>query len=1126
MSKIHDKNPLLICLFALLILNMLNEKVSAQSLTITQKTSQYLHVDSIAVTQHDTVFSVAPSIIQIDTAYIVFQDSTFSIHYKYLIGRNQIVVESSPVIGSILILHTYKVPFVNDYSYAKRQKVYLVSDSTKKGQAVIESSSETADERLIVPSLFKSGSLTRSFAIGSNSGLELKSGLNMQIRGKLGDNYELKAVLTDQNVPLQPEGNTKTLNEIDNVYIDITGPGVVSRFGDFYLRKSGGQFASVSKKMTGVSLQSEYKNNDMSFAFATSEGQFHSMRILGLEGSQGPYLLTGKNNERRIIVLAGTEKVYIDGNVMVRGEDNDYVIDYTSAQITFTRNRLITGDSRIVIDFHYSDGNFKNSFYSVGMTNKVQDAGFSYSASIMREGDNKDNPQIGSFSESDLATLANVGDNPILSAEKSIRFVGDGQGTYKKVINGEIEYFEYADSADYRVQFSNVGDSNGDYEFERIGVYSYVGGKRGSYTPAVVLPLPKSHSVANVSLGFRDGNIPVHFNAEYALSTFDNNILSGKNDNDNNGSALALELGIVPSNVKLFGSSLGTASVTAKIRKTDERFNPLDRTTQVEFDRQWDLTEQTISGERIVEIEADYKPVSSVTIRPSLGSLKLSDRFNSNRQSVLVAIQNTVLPVMQYRIENVASENDGIAQDWLRQKGTASYRVHGFTPSVVFERESKNNTELKEQGFGFNDVSGKLQYDRNTNLTMYGIFQVRNDERYRGGIVQPYSKAENKSFFLEYKQNTGFYSRFNVVRRARTLHENNLKIHTNLADLKTQSSFLDGAVKAKMDIQMSREKIPQKEQVFLSVNEGEGLFSFDERSQEYIPDQNGTFRLRTFTTDKLIGVEREKVGVTLNFNPVRMKNLNESFHFLKNLRSTTIVRYENSTEDESGSTNTPSNRNPVFRRFNISQDLFLLEKQEGFNVRIRNVIRKTDNNQFIARSETRDTFEHSFRIRSRIHSSTTLESTVEYNRLFKNVVNNALLNHNLKTIKGDMTLTMRPTQSWRLALVTSVARQTDNISEFTQVSYFTLKPSLERGFFKTGRITGDVQWFHVRSRQGDYLPFDFAEGNQPGNNYVWSLNVNYRTTQNFNTSFKYLGNRKTRHDRTFHTMRAEMQILF
>ena len=63
--------------------------------------------------------------------------------------------------------------------------------------------------------------------------------------------------------------------------------------------------------------------------------------------------MTGKDGNRDIVVLSGTEKVWADGKELVRGKNHDYTIDYSLAEIVFTPRVLMHFDTDLLFEYQY-----------------------------------------------------------------------------------------------------------------------------------------------------------------------------------------------------------------------------------------------------------------------------------------------------------------------------------------------------------------------------------------------------------------------------------------------------------------------------------------------------------------------------------------------------------------------------------------------------------------------------------------------------------------------------------------------------------------------------------------------------------------------------------------------------
>ena len=66
-------------------------------------------------------------------------------------------------------------------------------------------------------SLDVTGSKTFSVLTGSHRDASLDQSLRIRITGKAAENVDIIAILSDKSSPIQPEGNTRKLQELDNV---------------------------------------------------------------------------------------------------------------------------------------------------------------------------------------------------------------------------------------------------------------------------------------------------------------------------------------------------------------------------------------------------------------------------------------------------------------------------------------------------------------------------------------------------------------------------------------------------------------------------------------------------------------------------------------------------------------------------------------------------------------------------------------------------------------------------------------------------------------------------------------------------------------------------------------------
>ena len=455
-------------------------------------------------------------------------------------------------------------------------------------------------------SLDKSGSITRGIAFGNRQDLSVNSSLDLQLNGKLNDRISVLASVSDKNIPIQPEGNTQQLQDFDQLYIQLYDDRNTLHAGDFILSHAQGPFLRYQKNAQGLNYN--FKNNrfKLESSVAISKGRFAQNRIQGIEGNQGPYRLRGNDGEPFIIILSGSERVFIDGKLLERGQNRDYIINYNTAEISFTARNPITKDKRIQVEFQYSVKSYARSMLQTSVANS-NDA-WSWYIDAYAEQDAKNQPLQQDLDADDKQALSDAGDilnTAFVNGVDSVAYNAD------LILYAQIDSLGFSpvylqtnnpDSANYQVIFTQVGSGNGDYvegDFTANGkVYVWIAPEfidgqwvhYGDYAPIRLLTAPEKQQMIAGGVSRRIGEKnSVSLNA--AVSNRDLNTFSSIGNSDNVGLAVKgswdfaskPEKGEVEREKWYFSSGVDAEHVARNFRRV-ERFRSM------EFNRDWNLS--------------------------------------------------------------------------------------------------------------------------------------------------------------------------------------------------------------------------------------------------------------------------------------------------------------------------------------------------------------------------------------------------------------------------------------------------------------------------------------------------------------------------------------------------------
>lgn len=1002
------------------------------------------------------------------------------------------------------------------------------------------------------------GSISRGITIGNNQNAVVNSELDLQITGKLSEKVSIRASIQDANIPTQEAGYSQSLDEFDQIFIELYSDNWNIRAGDVELQNQKSFFGNFTKKVQGISLRGTLNqgNGAKTTAFASGalvRGVFSRSEFLGQEGNQGPYKLVGPNGELFILIVSGSERVYINGLLLARGENNDYVIDYNAGEIKFNPTYPITANMRITVEYQFTDRNYTR-FIGNGGGNYTSDK-LDIGVYIYSESDAKNQPLQQNLSEEQVAILKAAGDDiTLMTAPSAVPDTfSENKILYKKEILNGIDIFVFSNNPEdelFNVRFTLLGSGMGNYiisddnAINRIFVFvSPVNGVlQGDYEPIIQLKAPVKIQVGGVNGSYHPSE-KTNISFELAGSNNDLNLFSDIDNGDNDGFAgrfLARQTLFKPSDsLKL--------DAFASIDYINKDFRTIERLYSVEFNRDWNLDPETseMGNQRFLITGLEFSSQKIGSVQYEYQNLDISENFKGTRH-----VLGSNLYFGNFKIYNYGSyleSNEDVSDSkFFRAYNTVTY---SFNKAWI---GGKLNLEDNQVRVVANDSLTPMSQKYNSYEIFTGVgdsskvfvevgYQFRINDSIRNSVLKKVSTSN--TYFLKSRIIKSANAQLSLYANYRKLNDeinsDNDEQFLNSRLLYTQS-LLKGGIQINSVLESNNGVIPQQEFTYVKVEPGEGIYVWNDYNN------NGIQELEEFDVAQYPD-EAEYVRILLP-NQVFIK-------IRKNLFSQILTLNPKQLESKEG-----------FRKFLshfYNQSSYILDRKvrrqnDVFNI---NPFKDGGDDELGLVKNFRNAFYFN---RGKQHFTTNytyLSSSI------RNFLSVGLTENNLES--HQLNFNHKVWESWLLNLKASLGSNesiSENyVSRNFKLDSYDINPKISYllnaqtrfdifyKFLNEENLLGEKERLEQQklgfsfaysqaqkiSIQGEFnyienvfsgsafspVAYQMLEGLQPGTNFTWQLLFQKKITKYLDVNFSYFG-RKSESTSTVHTGTIQLRAYF
>ncbi len=1047
------------------------------------------------------------------------------------------------------------------------------------------------DEQLLdFRGLNYNGNFTRGISFGNNQDLVLNSSFNLQLAGELGDGVEILAAITDENIPIQPEGNTQQLREFDRIFIQLRKGQNQLTAGDYELQRSDSYFMNYFKKLQGatfsnVSAFEQGGQLSSQASVAISRGQFTRNFIDAIEGNQGPYKLRGGEGERFIIVLSGTERVFLDGEQLVRGLEEDYIIDYNRGELTFTNKRLITKDSRIVVEFEYADQNYVRSLYAV--SSAYEKSRFKLNFNLFNQQDSRNATGELQLTDEDKRLLSEAGDREGGALLPSLDTLGEfspSRVAYRQVDtlircglqDTLVQYLVFTTEPQdslLTARFSFVGQGNGQYILDanqpaNERVYRWVGldehcQPAGDFAPVIQLTPPRQQQLYTLG-GSYDFSEHTKVRAEVGMSRNDLNRFSDLDSEDDLGLSAYTELQhrLLPG-----GDSSGwqlDARLSYEWVQAD--FEPLNPYRNPEFLRDWSLA--NVQGQGSVPEAEEQIGKGGFDLRKR-GVGELSYELSGFRRDTLYQGWQHRFQVRE-QLEDWQVELDGSllstesteqSTRFRRPRGTIAYAIPwlGSTRLGAYgeqERNARFNSgadTLEASSFYYNRYRFFLESPEQENWQWGSSFSERIDyapvgDRFLQSARASEANVNGKWRYQKARNRLQLAGNFTYRRlgisRPETTNQEAGETFLGRGDL--NFTILKGVVQSSNTYEIGSGQEAKVEFTYVKVRPGEGTYIWldslynndgviQQNEMEIAPFQDLADYVRvTAVTDEFIRTDDVRLNQSLRITPKAVWYNEEGwkatlarFSTLSNL---TINRKTQATESVSAWNPFQldiADSSLVAVTSNIRNVLFFNQADPTYDLQVG---MSDVRNKFVQTSgfESRRNSEQYLRGRWNISKTVSTEFALSQGRRTNDseFFNNK--DFDIRYYEAGPEVTLIPSRAFRATLSYEFRQDDDQLPDgnaFAQRHSFEAEARYNQSTQTSIQLRTSLVAVDFDGPANSPVGFAILNGLQDGRNFLWSLTLDQQLAKNIQLRLSYEG-RKTGEANVVHTGRAQVAANF